>query len=542
LKPQWFISRYGLVLWRESLPYRSFLEVLMSVIKAWQDILGSENVLTDEAIVYAAQTATFATTQNILALIRPSNLAEVQASVRVANKYHTPIYPISCGKNWGLGSRVPVQSNCVIMDLGRLNRILDYNERLAYITVEPGVTFRQVAEYLREQKSNLCVSDIGGSPEASLIGNTVERGDGSGYYGERLDHVCGFEVVLPTGECIHTGFGRFDNAKSTNVHRWGVGPYLDGIFTQSNLGIVTKMTMWLMPIPKYFQTFRCVINNACQLQSLVDTIQPLMLNGVLKSNGFNFWNCYKLLAVQGQYPWEKMDGKTPLSLGTEFWFGSGKLYSVNREVSLAQRKVIEQALEGQVDKLIFIDQDSDSSLVEKELSNPREGINIKTTYWRKKKNIPIQMDPDRDRCGVIWICPALPFDGKQIVEALQIIETTAKYYQFEPQIAMNSISGRSIHMYFAIMYDREIPGEDERAMKCHDQTLETLLQNGYIPYRLGIQSMNSLPPVQDDYGKLISTLKRGLDPNNILAPGRYDFGSEWSGQFNGRIDEKLLIN
>jgi 4-cresol dehydrogenase (hydroxylating) len=39
--------------------------------------------------------------------------------------------------------------------------------------------------------------------------------------------------------------------------------------------------------------------------------------------------------------------------------------------------------------------------------------------------------------------------------------------------------------------------------------------------------MNSLPPAQDDYGKLMSVLKQGLDPNNILAPGRYDFQGDW---------------
>ncbi|MGJ5676695.1 MAG: FAD-binding oxidoreductase [Nostochopsis sp.] len=517
----------------------------MNALKAWQDILGFENVLTDEAIVSAAQTATFATTQRIPAIIRPNNLPEVQACVQVANKYHTPIYPVSCGKNWGLGSRVPVESNCVIMDLGRLNRILDYNEKLAYITVEPGVTFRQVAEYLREQKSNLCLSDIGGSPEASLIGNTLERGDGSGYYGERLDHACGFEVVLPTGECIHTGFGRFDNAKTTNVNRWGVGPYLDGIFTQSNLGIVTKMTMWLMPIPKYFQIFRCFINDTNQLHNLIDTIQPFILHGVLKSNGFSFWNCYKFLAAQGQYPWKKMAGKTPLSLKelkySEFWFGSGELHSPSREMGLAQRTLIEQALEGQVDKLIFIDQDSDNDLVREQLSDSPGDTNIKTTYWRKKKKIPVQMNPDRDHCGVIWICPALPYDGEQVVEALQIIESTSASYQFEPHIAMNSTSARSMNMFFAIMYDRDLPGEDERAMHCHDKTLQLLIQKGYLPYRLGIQSMNSLLPAQDDYGKLISTLKRGLDPNNILAPGRYDFRSEWPEQLNKIIDEKLFV-
>ena len=70
-------------------------------------------------------------------------------------------------------------------------------------------------------------------------------------------------------------------------------------------------------------------------------------------------------------------------------------------------------------------------------------------------------------------------------------------------------------------------GEDQRAMECHNNMFQILTQEGYIPYRLGIQSMNSLPSPVDDYGKLIRALKRGLDPNNILAPGRYDFRNDW---------------
>lgn len=504
----------------------------MDVLKAWQDILGSKNVLTDSVNLSAVQTATFATTQHVLAVIRPGNCKEVQACVKIANQYKTPIYPISCGKNWGLGSRVPVQDKCVVLELSRLNRILDYNEKLAYITVEPGVTFRQVYEYLHEQKSNLFVSVIGGSPDSSLIGNTLERGDGIGPYGDRLAHVCGFEVVLPTGECVHTGFGRFANAKTTPVSLWGVGPYLDGIFTQSNLGIVTKMTMWLMPIPKYFQEFTCVIDDSVHLENLIDAVQKLVLQETLKSNSVSFWNCYKLLARLGQYPWKITKGKIPLSLkelkGFERWFVSGALYSASREQGLAERKVIEQALEGQVKQLIFADQDSNSDLLKENLSLgiPNNG-NIKSTYWRKKTKIPSQMNPDRDGCGVLWLCPIFPFDGRQIIQALSILESIIKSYQFEPNIAMNCTSGRSIQTFVAIMYDRDVTGEDQRAMECHDRVLQWLIQAGYIPYRLGIQSMNSLPLAQDDYGKLISILKQGLDPNNILAPGRYDFRSDW---------------
>jgi 4-cresol dehydrogenase (hydroxylating) len=504
----------------------------MDVLKAWRDLLGAENVLTDAATLCAAQTATFATTQRVLAVIRPSDRTEVQECLKIANRYQTPVYPVSCGKNWGLGSRVPVRDNCAIIDLSRLNRILDYNEKLAYITVEPGVTFRQISQYLRTAKSNLFVSVIGGSPDASAIANTLERGDGIGPYGDRVNYVCGFEVVLPTGECIHTGLGRFANAKATPVSRWGVGPYLDGIFTQSNLGIVTQMTIWLTPIPNYFQSFSCAIKDSSRLAPLVDRIQTLMLQGILKENCFCFWNAYKVLAKEGRYPWKVMGGKTPLCLkelkGYEPWVGSGTLYSASREQGLAERKLIEQALEPLVDQLMFVDRDQDSNLLQDNLDlGVPSDANIKSTYWRKKSQIPFQMNPDRDNCGVLWLCPLFPFDGEQIVEILPAIASTIKAAQFEPNLAMSCTTARNIRMFIAIMYDRTVAGEDQRAAECHDQLLQQLLEAGYFPYRLGIHSMNSLPPAQDDYGKLMSVLKQGLDPNNILAPGRYDFQGDW---------------
>jgi 4-cresol dehydrogenase (hydroxylating) flavoprotein subunit len=492
----------------------------MEVLQAWEKIVGSENVFTQKEITDAAATATFATQQRVLAIIKPGDRLQVQECVKIANQYHTPIYPISGGKNWGLGSRVPPQDNSVILDLGRLNQIVDYNEKLAYITVEPGVTFRQVYEYLQAVKSKLFVSVIGGSPEASVIGNTVERGDGCGPYGDRFAYVCGLEVVLPTGECIHTGFGRFAHAKTTRVARWGVGPYLDGIFTQSNLGIVTQMTVWLLPIPQYCQTFSCTIEKNAGLETLLDRVQTLMLQGTIRDTCFCIWNSYKVIAKQGRFPWKITGGKTPLSIqdlkATEPWFANGSLFANSEGEALAQRQIVTDALAG-VKQLVF----SETASETQGFGAPHDE-NIKSTYWRKQTPIPTDINPDRDSCGVIWLCLLLPFDGRQIVEAVEFITSTIKDYQFEPNLGMTCMSGRSVRMFIAIMYDRQVAGEDEKAIACHDQLLDLLLQAGYIPDRLGIQSMNALPPAQDDYGKFMGHLKQHLDPQNILAPGRYD--------------------
>src|SRR5690606_37865001 len=126
--------------------------------------------------------------------------------------------------------------------------------------------------------------------------NTVERGDPVGPWGDRLHHVCALEVVLPTGELVHTGFARFPEARAAHLHRWGVGPALDGLFTQSNLGIVTRMTMWLVPRPAFFESFACTIDGRDALSRFLDAAQPLLLRGALPGYTLTLWNSYKVLA------------------------------------------------------------------------------------------------------------------------------------------------------------------------------------------------------------------------------------------------------
>jgi 4-cresol dehydrogenase (hydroxylating) len=95
---------------------------------------------------------------------------------------------------------------------------------------------------------------------------------------------------------------------------------------------------------------------------------------------------------------------------------------------------------------------------------------------------------------------------------------------FEPQIAFVFPSPRLAYMFLALVYDRSVAGEDERAMACHDSILEQLMAAGYQPYRLGIHSMATGFTADGDYAALMKRLKVELDPQGILAPGRYEFG------------------
>ncbi len=73
--------------------------------------------------------------------VAPDNVEEVQKVVKIANAYKIPLYTISTGKNLGYGGSAPVLSGSVVLDLKRMNRILEVNEKNAYVLVEPGVSY-----------------------------------------------------------------------------------------------------------------------------------------------------------------------------------------------------------------------------------------------------------------------------------------------------------------------------------------------------------------------------------------------------------------
>jgi 4-cresol dehydrogenase (hydroxylating) len=503
---------------------------LHEALGAWREAVGVGHVITDTQTLGEIETATFATAAKVSAVVCPASREELQECLRIANRFKVPVYPISRGKNWGYGSRVPAAGRSVLFALERMNRILDFDERLAYLTVEPGVSFAQAHKFLEERRARLMLGCPGSTPDASLVGNALERGIASGLNGERAQQVCGFEVVLPDGSCVNTGLGRFDAREARRVFSHGVGPSLDGLFTQSNLGIVTQMTFWLTPVPPFYQYFSFAINNANSLARLVDTLQTTKREGLVETS-IGLFNAYKILSYVRRYigpedqsrrlRLENMpaDYIEPLHGGA--WFGEGALTAHNQEIGEIKRRLLKQSLSGAVDQLSFDDPNSGNPLVGESLN-----CSLASVYWRKDE-LPAEMDPDRDGCGLIWCCPVVPFRGQSLAAAVEIIEEVMDRFEFEPIIGAQCMSPRAIHVVASISYDRHESGHDEKALACHRRLADELAHGGFFPYRLGVQSMNSLPRAKDDSGRLLKILKRSIDPSDILAPGRYDFRSDW---------------
>jgi len=224
------------------------------------------------------------------AAVAPSTVEEVQAVVRAANQYRIPLYPISTGRNLAYGGSAPAYSGSVVLDLKRMNRVIEVDERNAWALVEPGVSYFDLYNYVTERRLDLWI-DPPDPGWGSVVGNALDGGGGWTAYPFR-DHFgahCGMEVVLGDGDIVRTGMGAAPNSKSWQENKWGYGPWVDGLFRQGNMGVVTKMGFYLMPRPEAYISGTARVSNDEGIIPLMDTLNLLenqqMVNGSSQLGG-----------------------------------------------------------------------------------------------------------------------------------------------------------------------------------------------------------------------------------------------------------------
>lgn len=113
-------------------------------------------------------------TRQILGVIYPESSKQVKRVMSAACEQEIPIYPVSCGKNWGYGLSCPPVLGCIVMDLYKMNRVLDFDPVLGRVEIELGVTQGQLSEFLGQ--TEWMMDCTGAGPDTSLVGNILERG------------------------------------------------------------------------------------------------------------------------------------------------------------------------------------------------------------------------------------------------------------------------------------------------------------------------------------------------------------------------------
>ena len=214
------------------------------------------------------------------AAVAPDSVEQVQAIVKIANRYKIPLWTISTGKNLGYGGSAPLLGGSVMLDLKRMDRILEVNDKNHYALVEPGVSYFDLYKYIQEKGLKVWI-DPADPGWGSLIGNAVDRGGGRTPMRDHFDAQCGMEVVLPSGEVMRTGMGALPGSKTWQQYKYGFGPYVNGMFSQSSLGIVTKMGFWLFPEPEAYLTGTVSVPKHDDLVPLVAGLAYLMNSSIV---------------------------------------------------------------------------------------------------------------------------------------------------------------------------------------------------------------------------------------------------------------------
>lgn len=170
-----------------------------AAINIWKALLGAENVIDDRHALHEIEGNTYHHEVKVPLILMPKSKAEVAQCLSICHQFNIPFYPISKGKNWGLGSASPVQTGSVVISLGKLNEIVEYDEELAFVRIQPGVTFQQLYHFLQDHNSRLMLDVTGADGDTSIIGNALERGHGLGMLSDRASNVVDFEVILSDG-------------------------------------------------------------------------------------------------------------------------------------------------------------------------------------------------------------------------------------------------------------------------------------------------------------------------------------------------------
>jgi len=538
-------------------------QVFQEAVSEFRRACGDANVVTSGPELERAAKATIPDPRPPSAVLRPGSVDEVAEIVRIANRFRVPLWPVSQGRNWGYGSGTPVLANTAVLHLGRLNRILEVNEELAYAVIEPGVTYRQLRAHLDAHHPGLWCDCTDGPPDGSVIGNALDRGLGVTHYADHFGTLCGLEVVLPTGERLRTGGGP-EGCPTWHTHKWGVGPYLEGLFTQSNLGIVVKAGVWLFPKPEAFASFTFDLARPEDLPKLVDAMRELALSGVLTS-ACHLINDVVTLAVLAQYPPGAVERYSRLPdevlaemrrrFGVPVWSLGGGLMGTRGQVREVKRQLRRRL--APLGRIMFVD-DRIASLggrigamargtgaaralaaiatklsgrsvemldaaphVHSVLKGIPSDYFVRHAYFKSSLPKPERADPDRDDIGLIWFAPIAPMTGPHVERVIGLCRPLFEKYEFDFYAALLMQNARSMIVLMSVFFRKATVEEPERARRLYAELGAAVHANGYQQYRIQTGGHAALAAKVPGGVIFARQLQRSADPVGILAPGRY---------------------
>lgn len=489
-----------------------------------RSIVGADWVFTEEDDRQAWRDPMFpgdARRVDLSAAVAPATVQEVQAVVKVANRYRLPLWPVSTGKNYAYGGASPALKGTIVLDLKRMNRILEVNEQYGYAIVEPGVTYFDLYRHIKAKGLKLWI-DCPSPGWASVLGNAMERGLGNTPYSDHAAQQCGMEVVLPTGDLVRTGMGAIENSPLWGLQKNPFGPAFDGMFMQSNLGIVTKMGIWLMPEPEVFAQCNIRLQREDALGPMIDALRPLRLNGTIQNPASVRSWIGMLLGQATKKEVHDGPGAIPRELVPQIlqqrnlsWWSTGFSLYGYEEVVEANLKVVRKALGGVPGAEALSVRKSAGDKVP-DSAGTQAGVPslgaFSTLNWPGGRGSHLDFSPVYEPSGAVAMAE------------YQFMRELFERHGFDFPATYSITSPRYMACVTPIMFVADNRQQAEAAGRLFLEAHQHLGTKGYGLYRAHVAFMDQVQQAQGfnqhALRRLSERIKDALDPQGILAPGK----------------------
>jgi len=480
--------------------------------------------------------------------------------VRAARARREPLYPTSTGMNWGYGSAQAPVAGCTRIDLSAMRAIRNAAEiSLAnpVAVIEPGVTQGQLHDFLQQHCPALTFNVTGSAVETSVLGNALDRG--VGYQGPRHQDIFGLEVVTGQGEVLRTGFRRLgESSPLAHTHPCGLGPMLDGLFSQGNFGIVTSACFRLVPRRPCEVAVSMALRDAQRLPEFIDLLAQFKREGLIQSvnhignrartrstlmHGVVRYLVERCAMTDAQ---ARVEAQAALALAApQEWTSLGAVTGNTGQVRAA---VIEmrRRVRGLARLMVVTERRLDWAfkLVDRLRSMPPArrmaavlsairplhglclgrptDVAVDNLLWQFGAPQLSAAEFERSDCGLLYISPALPMDGQFVARMLDELQCLAQTHGHSLYITVNIETPTSMVAVINLLFDRRDAEQQARAQRCADEMNEHLRRAGLEVYRAHVDMMAGIVARDPEHWRIVRSLKLGLDPDNIIAPGRYN--------------------
>ncbi|NHI93561.1 MAG: FAD-binding protein [Candidatus Lokiarchaeota archaeon] len=457
-----------------------------SIYQKLLNIVGVNNISREEGILYLYSSDVAVESEKWAdCVIRPFNKSEVREILKIANENSIPITPVGA-RSGASGGSVPIKGG-ILLDLTRMNDILNIDLKKMTVTVEPGVVITQLNEQLKSHGVFFPV-DLGSSDMATIGGTISNNGGGlrAVKYGVMKNYVDELEIILVKGEEMTLNSEQNSNIGGINLLNLFIG-------SEGTLGIIIKATLRILPIPKFKGVLLAIYDD---LKKSGETVINIYKKGIIPS-AMEILDKSAIVAINKYKP----EMNLPENAEAIILFELNEKHPIEEDLNNLEKICLQVG-----------------AVEIKKSTDEKERIKL----WDARKLVGAASTRVREGFSRVYLGEDITVPPSKIPELLLKLRELSKEYDL-PIVVFGHIGDGNLHP--AITIRKNVPNDIKKVEELEDKIHRYAIDIGGITtgeHGIGLRRAPYLKIERPGELMLMRKIKKIFDPNNLLNPGKMD--------------------